>query len=289
MTRAETWLGMGGVPPEDNTQAYQWERRLHWAMIGIASLSIPSFYIEEFAEGARLRVLGTLIEWFILIAFSAELLWMLSITRQRSQYLVRNWLDVMIIVFTTASLIGAQWQWVPLVRLLRLALVGVLLARVVGSTRKVLRPGGLPYVLAFGFVSLLVAGAGFYWLEPTVHSFGEGLWLAFVTGTTIGYGDFVPTTWPSRLFAVFMVLVGFGILSVATANVAALLIGQDEARLRHEMHRDIRDMRGEIATLISNEERAVIRELHHEIRELRREVAHLRREIEESTNDRTSH
>lgn len=277
--RGGIWLGMGGVPPDDQPAAYLWERRLHWVMIGVALLSVPSFYLEELSDVRRLHLLGAVIELFIFAAFTAELAWMLAITRQKGRYLLRNWLDVVIVLFSLASVVGLQSEWVALVRLTRLALVGLLLARAFGSTRKLLRPGSLPYVFALGFVSLLVAGAGFYWLEPTVHTFRDGLWLAFVTGSTVGYGDFIPTTTASRLFAVFMVIVGFGILSVMTASIAALLIGEDEKRLRSQMHEDIRALRHEVSARIGEEERVVLRELHRDVRELKTEIARLRDEV----------
>jgi voltage-gated potassium channel len=106
---------------------------------------------------------------------------------------------------------------------------------------------------------LLLAGVGFYFLEPTVHSLGEGLWLAFVTGSTVGYGDVVPTTTASRIFAVVMVLVGFALLSMVTATISAFFIGEDEKRTRREMHKDVRELRREV------------RELRDELGQLRRE------------------
>lgn len=105
------------------------------------------------------------------------------------------------------------------------------------------------YIFGVGLFTWVLAGAGFYFLEPTVDSYIDGLWLAFTTGATVGYGDFVPTTLASRLFAVLMVLLGFAILSVATAAIAALFIGQDEQTLERELHRDIRSLREELAAL----------------------------------------
>ena len=48
--RGLSWIGIGGVPPDDNPQAYVWEHRLHWVMICVALLSIPGFYFEELAS-----------------------------------------------------------------------------------------------------------------------------------------------------------------------------------------------------------------------------------------------
>ncbi|MBI1394859.1 MAG: two pore domain potassium channel family protein [Betaproteobacteria bacterium] len=284
--RIVDWFGMGGVAPDDPERAWQWERRLHWVMIGVALLSIPAFYLEEFATARPLRTLGSLIEGFILAAFAAEMAWMLHVVRFRRKYLLRNWLDVMIIAFCAASLVGFESEWIALVRLLRLALVGMLLARAAGASRRLFRPGGLPYLLAFGLLALLAAGLGFYWLEPTVHSVSEGLWLAFVTGATVGYGDFVPTTPGARLFAVFIVIIGVATISLVTANVAALVIGEDETRLRHEMHEDIRRMRRELAQILTEEERTLVRELHRDVRELRAEMARLREEVRAYRHER---
>lgn len=274
-SRRELMLGVGGVPPGDSEAAYRWERRLHGVMIGAALLSIPALYVDVFADSPEARLVARALEWVVLGAFAAELALMLSLVRQKGRYLQRNWLDVAIVCFSLASVMGAGSQWVALVRLSRLALAGALIARAAGASRGLFRRGGLPYVFALGFAALLVAGAGFWWLEPTVKGFADGLWLAFVTGATVGYGDFVPTTTASRLFAVFIVMVGFGILSVMTASIAAMLIGEDETRLRHELHHDIRALRGELAALISEDETRLRRDLQHDVRALRADIAAL--------------
>ena len=54
----------------------------------------------------------------------------------------------------------------------------------------------------------------------------------------------------------FTVLLGFGMLSLTTASIAAFFIGEEEKKLRHEMHHDIRQLREEVAAL-----RAEIRQL----------------------------
>lgn len=251
-------VGMGGVPPHDNERAYLWERRLHWVMVGIALLALPAFYLEVMGQTTLLHRVGRVLDAVILIAFSAELIWMLSITRQRGLYLFYNWLDLLIIFGAAVSLAGVEGDWLPLARLLRLAYVSLILARALGAMRTVFSPTAVPYLLGWGAVTIVLAGAGFYWLEPTVKSFEEGLWLAFVTGATVGYGDFVPTTPASRLFAVLAVLVGFTMLSVVTASFAAMFIGEDEKKIRREMHQDIKELREEVAKL-----REEVRSLYH--------------------------
>jgi voltage-gated potassium channel len=240
---------MGGVPPHDNPRAYLWERRLHWVMICVALLSIPAFLFEIATTFAAFKQLGLTLDAFILAAFSLELLWMLWVTNQRSQYLMRNWLDLLIIIAAAASLTGWLGEWIPLARLLRVTMVLLFLVRILGSLRNLFSPTAMPYVLGLGVVVMAIAGAGFYWLEPTVETYGEGLWLAFVSAATVGYGDIVPTTPVARVFAAIMVLVGYAILSMVTASIAAFFIGEDEKLLRREVHHDIKALREEVAQL----------------------------------------
>lgn len=242
-------LGMGGVPSHDNPRAYEWERRLHWVMIAAALLSIPAFYLQDVAVPKLLRALGWELDLVIALIFTGELCWMLMIVRQKAVYLQNNWLNLLIILGSGLSVVGWQTEWLPLVRLLRVVYVGLIVARLISSLRNLFTPDAIVSLVILWLIMMGIAGAGFYWLEPSVHSFGDGLWLAFVTATTIGYGDFVPTVAASRLLAVMMVVLGISILSMVTASIAAFFVGEDEKRMRHEMHKDIKELRDEVAQL----------------------------------------
>jgi voltage-gated potassium channel len=122
--------------------------------------------------------------------------------------------------------------------------------------------GGLAYLLLLSFSLLGLCGAGFWWLEPTVHSFGDGLWLAFTTAATVGYGDLVPTVAASRIFAIFVVLLGFGMVTMVTAAIAATWIETEERRIErqilHDLRKQIDSLRAEIVAL-RNESRSAAR------------------------------
>lgn len=120
---------------------------------------------------------------------------------------------------------------------------------------------GLLYSLALSMLILFAGGFGFWVLDPRVVTLSDGLWLAFTTAATVGYGDLVPSTHASRAFAVVVVLLGLAVLSLATASVAALFVQKD----------------------VHEEERQIEKELMHEIRSVREEVSALRREIRGET------
>jgi voltage-gated potassium channel len=272
-------LGIAGVPPGDNDRTYLWERRLHGVMIGIVLASVLSLFLAEASGDRRMVLIGEALEWGIFLGFGSELVWMMYLSNQKLRYLQYNWLDLMIVVCSGLALAGAGTQWVALARLLRLTTVALVLARAGQPLRKLFSPGGMPYVFALAVLAFLIAGAGFYWLEPSVNSYGAGLWLAFVTGATVGYGDIVPTSTGARLFAVLIVLAGLTMFSLVTASIAAFFIGEEEKTLGREMHRDIQQVKQDMAQLIGDQEAQLRREMHADIRRLREEVMRLREEL----------
>ena len=49
-----------------------------------------------------------------------------------------------------------------------------------------------------------------------------------MSASTVGYGDIVPTTGASRLFAAIMVFIGFGFFSMVVASISAYFVGEEE-------------------------------------------------------------
>ena len=112
---------------------------------------------------------------------------------------------------------------------------------------------GLLYSLGLCNVILLIGGAGFWALEPDIHSLHEGLWLAFTTAATVGYGDTVPQTQAGRIFAVLVVLMGLAVLSLVTASLAAVFVERDvqvdERQIELDLLREIRALRHQVNAL----------------------------------------
>jgi len=79
-------------------------------------------------------------------------------------------------------------------------------------------------------------------------------WWAFVTMTTVGYGDYVPITLPGRLLAIGLMTFGIGIFAVLTSFVASRLVR-------------LQDDQEDVLTLIK-EENAIMRAELAEIKEM---------------------
>ncbi|MDP9116999.1 MAG: potassium channel family protein [Actinomycetota bacterium] len=62
-----------------------------------------------------------------------------------------------------------------------------------------------------------------------IETFGNALWWAFTTVTTVGYGDRYPVTRDGRLVAVGLMLSGIALIGVVTAAIASWLIARVRA------------------------------------------------------------
>lgn len=90
--------------------------------------------------------------------------------------------------------------------------------------------------LVFGIV--FIFGASAYMLEhahnPAFSDVSDGLWWAFVTLTTVGYGDVYPVTSGGRIVAVFTMLFGIAIYSLMIANLTYFV--EESGRKRKELN-----------------------------------------------------
>lgn len=269
------WIGLAGVGPDDAPAARTWQRRLNWPMVAVAFLSLPAYILDSSELSPAWHRVATAIDAAVFAAFALELVWMFRLTREPFRYLAGNWLNLVVLLGTGAALFGAASGTIALVRIARVAIAALVLIRAVAQLRVLFTRRGAPLLVGVAFLSILVAGVLFYGLDPKIHTVWDGMWLAFITGATVGYGDLVPTTAATRILAVFVVLAGWALLSLFTANIVAAFVGREEVELRSELRREIVSLRADIARLLDAEEIRLRAEMHSEMRALRGDIARL--------------
>ena len=213
-------------------------------------LSIPAFYLVLTAPDSGYRNLGRLLYGMVALI----IVWDLSSqVRKSGRRLWHVWPaygpEMMIGLGALVSAWRDDGRWSEAEWLLRLGLCAIIFLRLSFLLSKFVTPNRLTLILTLAVFMLAIAGGGFYWLEPDVHSYADGIWLAFTTISTVGYGDIVPSSPAARIFAIFMVLLGYALFSIVTASISALFVGEDEKRLERELHADIRALREEVAAL----------------------------------------
>ena len=217
-------------------------------LLGLIS-SIPAFYLLLGRDNEDLRLFGHALYGLaaVILMIDAVLQW--EIHRQQKRKHGKLTLDVVIIIGCLLSVLPSGAHWSVTEWLFRLGLCAVILLRMTTLVLQHVKPSHLVQMTVLALIMLTTAGAGFYWLEPNVATYADGVWLAFTTIATVGYGDIVPSTPAAKIFAVFIVLLGYAMFSIVTANIAALFVEEDEARFERELHRDIRALREELGIL----------------------------------------
>ncbi|MDM4767906.1 potassium channel family protein [Pelomonas sp. SE-A7] len=248
----------GWLPAETpgNSRAHQIADRWRWPLLAALLCTIPAFYIELLENLPTPLAVAIYAGAAALMAVAG-----LHLARHSGEalnYWRNNLMDLILIVglLLAATLPPSIDSHAALAA--RLLVAFLTLARIIWAIKSWVTRGGLPYLLLLSLAVLLFSGVGFWALEPRVKGLGEGLWLAFTTAATVGYGDLVPTTPAARIFAVFVVLLGYAVLSLVTAAIAARWVESTE----REVERDI------------------LRDLHGQVRELRQEIQALRERLD---------
>jgi len=98
-----------------------------------------------------------------------------------------------------------------------------------------LRPGvRLPLVLVIALIIMIFIFAGvFAWLEDDA-GFGDGLWTAYITLTTIGYGDYSAKTTGGRVITVLTSMFGIGCFGVFTGIIVEKAIKRRSRKMKGE-------------------------------------------------------
>lgn len=226
-------LGMAGIDSHERPAARLWGKRLEWPMLVIA-LWIPfQWYLEE-TDSIPL-LLGHIADWLVWLAFVSETALLASLVKNKRRYLARNWMNSLIILASVPLI----WHYTPLaglLRSLRLFMVVVLLTRMSRTIRQLLSYHQLGTTLAVAFFATLLSGVIITRLDPSIGSVWDGMWWAWATMSTVGYGDVVPESPAGRLFGALLILFGVVLVSLLTANMSAFIIGSDVKKVEREEH-----------------------------------------------------
>jgi voltage-gated potassium channel len=154
-----------------------------------------------------------------------------------------------------------------LLRFLRIVPV-VRVARQVGATgsrglaKQMIRRRGeaAGYLIMLGaFVILIVGSYLMAYVEPpapdsNIKDAGDAFWWAFVTITTVGYGDKFPVTTEGRVIGMVTMATGIAIFGLLTSFITRLFLSEpadkeEAAEVENALHVEVSALRDEIAAL----------------------------------------
>jgi voltage-gated potassium channel len=196
----------------------RWERATDWPLMVAAVVFLAAYAVPVLDPGLPTWLLGVCqwLSWITWAVFVIDFVVRLALADERLRYLVGHWYDLLVIVL-------------PLLRPLRLLRLIPLLS--VLNRRAQIRLRGRVAIYVAGGASLLAFCAALAVLDverssidANITDFGDAMWWAITTMTTVGYGDHYPVTAVGRLVAFGLMIGGIALLGTVTATLASWLV-----------------------------------------------------------------
>ena len=145
----------------------------------------------------------------------------------------------------------------PALRPLRLLRLVTLLAILQRGAGRALRGRVVIYAVGASMILVFVAALAELDVErhapgSHIHNFGDALWWACVTITSVGYGDIAPVTLVGRFIAVGVMIAGIALLGTVTATLASFFIDRVADTTKEESdetHASLATLTAEISAL----------------------------------------
>lgn len=211
----------------------QWEHRIDVPM-NIATVAFLIAYAWPILDPDLSRGWVVACRWIVWGTWgllAADYLIRIYLASERWAFVKSNPIDLLVIAL-------------PLLRPLRLLRLVTLLSAMNRHASSSLR--GRVGVYVGGSVTLVVFVASVAVLDAerggdgAIQTFGDAVWWAMTTISTVGYGDAFPITTTGRAIAVGLMLAGIALLGVVTASLASWLL-ERVAEVEEEGHSETQD------------------------------------------------
>jgi voltage-gated potassium channel len=172
----------------------------------------------------------------ICVIFFVDFIYTLGSVRKKSDYLIkeRGWLDLL----GSIPSFGPVFKYSGLLRLARLSRLFRIIRQFSRDERRKLVRDILENrsqyaamitaslaIIVMTTASVLVLQFESHSPHANIKNGWDALWYSIVTITTVGYGDFYPITMGGRITAIFVMLMGVGIIGALASILASVLVG----------------------------------------------------------------
>lgn len=184
------------------------------ALAFLVAYSYPAFVVDI---GSNTQWNLELIQWISWLAFVVDLILNIAKAESKVLYLKSHPLEILAVALP---------MFRPL-RLLRFVSVGSLILSRVNMARSIaitLKIAIIAFFLTY-MAAVQITVVERAQESGNIKTFGDGLWWAITTVTTVGYGDRFPVTTEGRILAFGLMIVGISLIGVITATIAAWFVG----------------------------------------------------------------
>ncbi|SDY49180.1 voltage-gated potassium channel [Herbiconiux ginsengi] len=202
---------------KDEDRRRRWETTTSVPLVVLSMVFIVLYTVQvltpEMAPGGTLTL--SIVLFVIWLSFAVDYVVRLVLATDKGAFFRSTPLDLLSVLVPVFR---------PFLLLTRLRDIPYFRRRSGGSVRAtVIIYAGLFVILFIYSISLAELSAERDAPGATITSFGDAIWWACVTMTTVGYGDYYPVTVVGRVLAVILMFGGVAILGVATATIVSFL------------------------------------------------------------------
>jgi voltage-gated potassium channel len=205
----------------NESRAERWERSAQLPLMVVSLLFVAAYAwpILDTGLDPGLVRLCSIVVWLTWAVLALELVVRLVAAENKWAFARKHPLDIAAVVLPILR---------PL-RLLRLLTLLDVLNRYAGGSLRgrvgVYLVGAGSLIVFMGSLAILDAERG----QPgPIQTFGDAIWWALATITTVGYGDMYPVTGEGRFVAAGLMFCGIGVLGVVTGTFASWLVERVE-------------------------------------------------------------
>jgi voltage-gated potassium channel len=185
------------------------------------------------------------VDYLVWAAFLLEYIAKLKLATDRWKFVRHHVLDLAMV----AVPILRPLRLARLLRFVRLGRVLIVLGGSLRRARAMLTYHALHFVL-LAVTTIIFAAAGLELVfeqhstgPTTIHSFGDALWWAVVTVTTVGYGDKVPMTGGGKWVAAGLMFTGIGLVGTLTATIASYFVQEQHSAEMADLKAQLAEIR----------------------------------------------
>lgn len=183
------------------------------ALIFLVTYSYPAFVVEVSSSTQKFIDIA---QWVCWSAFALDLFLGIISVKKKVDFLKHHLFDVAAVLLPFLR---------PL-RLVRVISFGGLVIQKVAIGRQ------FAITLKVAIASIFIAYVAAVQVTiserniegSNIKNFGDGIWWAVTTVTTVGYGDRFPVSTEGRLLAVLLMIAGISLVGVITASVASWFV-----------------------------------------------------------------
>ncbi len=232
------------MPQEEHLQRFS--ARIDPVMMVLALLWLPVLVVPLVTRlHGWVALAFACVDYFVWAAFVVEYAAKLRLAIDRRHFVTHHLLDLAMV----AVPILRPLRLARLLRFIRLDRVVLVLGSGLKRARAMFTHHGLHFVL-LSVAVIIFAAAGLelvfeqHSVGPTaIHNFGDAIWWAVVTVTTVGYGDKVPMTGGGKWVATALMFTGIGLVGALTATIASFFVQEQNSAEMAEIKAQLAEIR----------------------------------------------